>query len=109
MPAQVSAYLSLIKATRTVVGKLEDLRAILDEDSASAQWPAKKAAFDESLEKARTLNEDFLQGFSEQQKGALKQVTSKLIRADYRLAERAKVLDAKIADLTTEKGELISS
>ena len=109
MPAQVSAYLSLLKSTRTVVGKLEDLRTLLDEESARTQWPAKKAAFDESLEKARTLNRAFVQGFSEQQKSALNQVTAKLIRADYRLADRAKVLDAEIADLTAEKGKLISS
>jgi hypothetical protein len=108
-PAQVSAYLSLVKSTKIVVGKLEDLRTLLDEESARTQWPAKKAAFDESLEKARTLNKAFMQGFSEQQKGALKPVTSKLIRSDYRLAERAKALDAKIAERTTEKGDLIGS
>ncbi len=108
-PAQVSAYLSLVKSTRIVVGQFEDVRTLLDDESARAQWPAEKAAFDESLEKARTLNKAFLQGFSEQQKAALKPVTAKLIRADYRLADRAKTLDAKIADLTTEKGELISS
>ena len=109
MPAQVSAYLSLVKSTRTVVGKLEDLRTLLNTESASTEWPAKRVAFDESLEKARTLNKAFVQGFSEQQKGALKEVTWKLIRADSRLADRAKALDARIADRTTEKGEFIGS
>jgi hypothetical protein len=56
MPAQVSAYLSLVKSTRTVISKFEDLRTLLDEESASPEWPAKRVAFDESLEKARTLN-----------------------------------------------------
>jgi len=50
-----------------------------------------------------------VQGFSEQQKGALKEVTWKLIRADSRLADRAKALDARIADRITKKSELISS
>ena len=109
MPAQVSAYLSLVKSTRTVVGKLEDLRTPLNTESASTEWPAKRVAFDESLEKARTLNKAFVQGFSEQQKGALKELTWKLIRADSRLADRAKALDARIADRTTEKGEFIGS
>jgi len=109
MPAQVSAYLSLVKSTRTVISKFEDLRTLLDEESASPEWPAKRVAFDESLEKARTLNKAFVQGFSEQQKGALKEVTWKLIRADSRLADRAKALDARIADRITKKSELISS
>ena len=109
MPAQVSAYLSLVKSTRTVVGKLEDLRTPLNTESASTEWPAKRVAFDESLEKARTLNKAFVQGFSEQQKGALKELTWKLIRADSRLADRAKALDARIADRTTAKGEFIGS
>src|SRR5208337_436796 len=109
MPAQVSAYLSLVKSTRTVVGKFEDLRTLLNTESASTEWPAKRVAFDESLEKARTLNKAFVQGFSERQKGALKEVTWKLIRADSRLADRAKALDARIADLTMKKSELISS
>ena len=55
------------------------------------------------------MTQAFVQGFSEQQKGALKEVTSKLIRAGSRLADRAKVLDARIADLTMKKGDLISS
>ena len=109
MPAQVSAYLSLVESTRTVVGKFEDLRTLLNTESASTEWPAKRVAFDESLEKARTLNKAFVQRFSEQQKGALKEVTWKLIRADSRLADRAKALDARIADLTTKKSEFISS
>jgi hypothetical protein len=109
MPAQVSAYLSLVTSTRTVISKFEDLRTLLDLESASTEWSAKRVAFDESLEKARTLNQAFVQGFSEKQKGALKEVTSNLIRADSRLADRAKVLDARIATLTTRKGDLISS
>ena len=109
MPAQVSAYLSLVKSTRAVVGKFEDLRTLLNTESTSTEWPAKRVAFDESLEKARTLNKAFVQSFSEQQKGALREVTSKLIRADSRLADRAKALDARIADLTTKKNDLIGS
>ena len=109
MPAQVSAYLSLVKSTRTVVGKFEDLRTLLNTESANTEWPAKRVAFDESLEKARTLNKAFLQGFSEQQKGALKEVIWKMTRSDSRLADRAKALDARIADLTTKKSGLISS
>jgi hypothetical protein len=109
MPAQVSAYLSLVKSTRTVISKFEDLRTLLNTESASTEWPAKRVAFDESLEKARTLNKAFVQGFSEQQKGALKEVTWKMTRSDSRLADRAKALDARIADLTTKKSGLISS
>ena len=41
MPAQVSAYLSLVKSTRAVVGKFEDLRTLLDRESASTERPAK--------------------------------------------------------------------
>lgn len=108
-PAQVSAYLSLVKSTRTAVGKFEDLRTLLNTESASAEWPAKRVAFDESLEKARRLNKAFVQGLSEPQKGALKEVTWKLTHADSRLADRAKALDARIADLTTTKSELIGS
>lgn len=108
-PAQVSAYVSLIMSTRTVISKFEDARVLLDQQGASTEWPAKKVAFDESLEKARTLNQAFIQGFSEQQKGALKEVTSRLIHADSRMADVVKALDARIADLTTKKGEIISS
>jgi hypothetical protein len=108
-PAQVSAYLSLIKSTRTVISKFEDLRAAADQQSASAEWPAKKVEFDESLQKARIMNKAFIEGFAESQKGALTVVTSKLIRADSRLVDQAKALDASVRDLTTNKGEFVSA
>src|ERR1035441_416290 len=108
-PAQVSDYLSLLKSTRTVISRFEDLRALLDQQSASAEWPAKKVEFDESLKKARILNKAFVEGFSESQKGALTVVTSKLIRADSRLVDQAKALDVSVSDLTTKKGDFVSA
>jgi hypothetical protein len=107
--AQVSAYLSLVKSTRTVISKFEDLRAIVDQPSVSAEWTSKKVEFDESLQKARILNKAFIESFSESQKGALTVVTTKLIRADSRLVDQAKALDASVSDLTTNKGEFASA
>lgn len=108
-PAQVSAYLSLVNSTRAVVSTFEDLRVLLGNRSASSELPAKKLAFDKSLESTRKSTRAFLEGLSEPQKASLKEVTSRLMSADSRLADRIKVLDLKIADVTTNKAEFVSS
>lgn len=108
-PIQVSAYLSLVNSTRVVVSKFEDLRVLLGMESVSSDLSAKKLAFDESLEKIRTSTKTFLESFSERQRVALKEVTSKFVGANSRLADRTKALGVRIADVTTNKGELVAS
>jgi len=106
---QVSAYRSLANSTRVLVSKFEDLRSLLGEESVSPELPSKKLAFDESLEKTRTSTKTFLESFSERQRVALKEVTSKFVGANSRLADRTKALGVRIADVTTNRGERVDS
>ena len=108
-PEQMSKYLTLVRSTRTVLGKFEDLRPLLGDASASQELPARKIAFDESLEKVRALLNEYLEGFSGSQKVALREITRKLIHADSRLAERAKALDEQIGESKTTRAEFVNS
>jgi hypothetical protein len=91
------------------VSKFEDLRVLLGKESVSPELPAKELAFDESLEKTRTSTKAFLESLSELQRVTLKEVTSKLVGADSRLADRTKALEVRIAGVTTNQGERVDS
>jgi hypothetical protein len=108
-PAQVSAYSSLVNSTRIVVSTFEDMRGLLGKESVGPEFTIKKHAFDDSLGKARTSTKTLLESFSEPQRVALRRITSKMLSADSRLAERSGEFEMRIGDTTMTRHDLVGS
>ncbi|MFZ0311047.1 MAG: hypothetical protein WAL89_22940 [Candidatus Sulfotelmatobacter sp.] len=102
---QISQYLSLLQSTRLIAGKFEDLRALWGTTSSAEEWRAQNLAFQESLDKVRSSNKEFLASFSDRQKSALGEITKKVIAADSRLGDRTKALEGEVNDPTRNQPE----
>jgi hypothetical protein len=66
-------------------------------------------ALNQALEKARAENKKFLEGFSEQQKSGLREITRKLIKADSELAQQANAFHQQIGDGKAVGPQAVSS
>lgn len=103
---QVIAYKAMVKSTAEASAELQSLIGQVGTSDASAR-SSRAAVLEVALEKARTENKNFIEGFSGPQKNGLKEITKKLAKADSELAQQAKELNQKVVE-TKEPGEVIT-
>ena len=90
---QVAGYAAMMKSTEVASAELKTFLLQLAKENGAAELAGRTAAVEQAIEKARTENKKFLDGFSESQKSGLKEISKRLIKADSDLAQQAKVLD----------------
>jgi hypothetical protein len=105
---QIVEYTLMVKSTETANAELKSLVEELGQNSGSV-ISSRSATLDRAIEKARTENKKFLDGFSERQKSGLKEITKNLIRADSDLAQQAKALDLEVATAKAVGPALVAS
>ena len=90
---QVAGYAAMMKSTEVASAELKTFLLQLAKENGAAELAGRTATVEQAIEKARTENKKFLDGFSESQKSGLKEISKRLIKADSDLAQQAKVLD----------------
>ena len=90
---QVIAYIAMLKSTTTASEELQGLVEQIAKESTVAEIGSRGTTLVQAIEKARSENKKFLDGFSDAQKSGLKEITKRLVKADSDLAQQAKVLD----------------
>jgi hypothetical protein len=95
---QIAEYELMLKSTQAASADLQAFSEQLGKEKAGPELSSAKASLDGAIEKARSENKKFLDGFSEQQKSGLKEIEKKLAKADSDLAQQIKELDEKIGD-----------
>jgi hypothetical protein len=112
---QSTAFASLIATTEAASKMLHELSARASQSAPAA--PAEKSpdlaqqanSMDQAIQKARTANKQFLDGFSKSQKSGLKDVSRRLEKADSELGEQAKPLPALVAGGTPDGKQITAS
>jgi hypothetical protein len=69
----------------------------------------RQAAFDQSIERVRAGNQNFLSSFSDAQKTSLKEVTTKLAKADSELDKEIKTLDQLFRAPNADRTQIFNS
>jgi hypothetical protein len=95
---QIVEYAAMLKSTETASAELQGFLERLGKENNASDLANRDTTLDQALEKARTENKKFLDGFSDRQKSGLKEITKKLTKADFYLAQQAKVLDQEVGD-----------
>jgi hypothetical protein len=90
---QIVEYAAMMKSTETANTELKAFLEQLSKQESAAALASRSPTLEQAIERARTENKKFLDGFSDQQKSGLKEITKRLIRADSDLAQQAKALD----------------
>jgi hypothetical protein len=93
---QIVEYAAMMKSTEAAAAELKNFTEQLGKETSASEFTARSAALDQAIEKARTENKKFLDGFSEPQKSGLKENIKKLAKADSDLAQEAKALDLEV-------------
>jgi hypothetical protein len=105
---QIVECAAMMKSTEAANVELNTLLGRLNKENSTSDLAARSATVQQAIERARTENKKFLDGFSERQKSGLKEITRKLIKADADLAQQAKELDERGRD-TKAASNLIPS
>jgi len=109
-PDQRAAFATISQYTQAASDQLKTFREFLQKAPVSmAANPGllnRATALDQAIDKARAGNENFLHSFSEAQKSGLKEVTTKLAKADSELDKEIKTLD-QIAQTSKPDGAQI--
>ncbi len=90
---QIIEYAAMMKATEAAKAELKTFSEQLGKENGAAELASRAAAVEQAIERARTENKKFVDGFSDPQKSSLKEITRRLIKADAELAQQAKALD----------------
>jgi len=93
---QIIAYISMLKSTTAASGEFQDFVAEINKESNVSEIGTRSATLAQAIEKARSENKKFLDGFSDAQKSGLKEITKRLVKADSELAQPAKALDQAV-------------
>jgi hypothetical protein len=113
---QIAAYAAMMKSTEAAYTELQAFIEKLGNANGGAASLGQKnnaqenagqenktsgligrgTTLEQAIEKARTENKAFLNGFSERQKSGLKEISKRLIKADSDLQQQAKVLDQQV-------------
>jgi hypothetical protein len=94
---QIAQYAAMMKRTEAANAELKTFVDQLGKNTA-ADLASRSAAVELAIERARTENKKFLDGFSDRQKSGLKDITRRLVKADADLAQQAKALDLELRD-----------
>ncbi len=95
---QIIEYAAMMKTTEAAKAELKTFSEQLGKENGAAELASRAAAVEQAIERARTENKKFVDGFSDPQKSRLKEVTKRLIKADADLAQQAKALDLEAGD-----------
>ncbi len=90
---QIIEYAAMMKATEAAKAELKTFSEQLGKENGATELASRAAAVEQAIERARTENKKFVDGFSDPQKSSLKEITRRLIKADADLAQQAKALD----------------
>jgi hypothetical protein len=108
---QAAAYAAMMKSTEAANAELQSFVEKLASGNVSAPSPRPEnngqenktsgliglgTTLEQAIEKARTDNKAFLNGFSDRQKSGLKEISKRLIKADADLQQQAKVFDQQV-------------
>lgn len=94
---QLIQYGSILKSTTDAGAQLQGLQILLANDNnGKAELVARGGALRQTLEKIRSENKAFLEGFSEKQKSGLKEAVKKLTKSDSELEQQANAFDRQI-------------
>jgi hypothetical protein len=95
---QIATYASMLKSTEAAC---DELRAFLEQignPNNASELAGRSATLNQAIEKARTENRKFLDGFSDAQKSGLKEITKSLMKDDSDLAQQTKELSERVGD-----------
>ncbi|MFZ0783294.1 MAG: hypothetical protein WAM86_19285 [Candidatus Sulfotelmatobacter sp.] len=93
---QIIAYVAMLKTTATASTELQGLTGQLGKEGNASEVGSRAAALAQAIEKARSENKKFMDGFSDAQKSGLKEISKRLVKEDSDLAQQAKALDAVV-------------
>lgn len=93
---QIAEYAAMMKSTEAAAAELNNFIEQLGKEISASELTARSSSLDQSIEKARTENKKFLDGFSEPQKSGLKENIKRLTKADSDLAQVAKALEPEV-------------
>jgi hypothetical protein len=95
---QVIEYDLMLKSSAAASAELQAFLEQLGIENSGSDLASRDATLQQAIEKARTENKQFLDGFSDPQKSGLKEITKKLTKADSDLAQQAKALYLEVED-----------
>jgi hypothetical protein len=95
---QVIQYNFMLKSTAAASGELQAFLEQLGKQNNGSELASRDATVAQAIEKARTENKKFLDGFSDPQKSGLKEIVKRLSKTDSDLALQAKALDLEVGD-----------
>jgi hypothetical protein len=106
---QVIAYDLMLKSTAAASTQLQAFREQLGKENQGSELASRGLTLNQALEKARTQNKAFLEGFSEPQKSGLKEISKRLIKADSDLAQQANALDQQVREAKAPGPQIATS
>jgi hypothetical protein len=108
---QIVEYAAMMKSTEAASAELKSVLEQLgkEKENSIADLASRTTAVEQAIEKARSENKKFLDGFSEPQKSGLKEISKRLIKADADLAQQAKVLDVEAGNSRTSDQPIATS
>jgi hypothetical protein len=95
---QVIAYGSMLKSSAAASAELQAFLEQLGKENNASELVGRDASLAQAIEKARTENKKFLDGFSDPQKSGLKEISKRLIKSDSDLSLQTKALEAEIGN-----------
>jgi hypothetical protein len=90
---QTIEYNSMLKTTAAASAELQAFQEHLSKENNTSELASRATTVVQLIEKARTENKNFLEGFSSPQKSGLKDITKKLTKVDSELAQQAQELN----------------
>ncbi len=105
---QIVQYAAMMKSTEAANAELKNFVDQLGKNTA-AELATRSTAVDQAIEKARTENKKFLDGFSDPQKFGLKEITRRLFKADADLSQQARALDLELRDPKSAAQSIVAS
>jgi len=92
---QITDFQALVKSTEAAKGDLQAFLQDLRNGGGVPESP-RRDALDHEIEKARSWNQRFQEGFSAEQKSGLKEITKRLAKADSDLEQEEKKLNQSL-------------
>jgi hypothetical protein len=95
---QIVEFAAMIKSTEAATAELKMFPGQAGKEGSGSELAGRGATIGQAIEKARSENRKFLDGFSERQKSGLKEIIKRLIRADSDLAQQTRAFDLQLGD-----------
>ena len=105
---QRAAFAKVAQYTQTASDQLKDFRASIAKLSASFPLSDRTSSLEQTIERARAGNQNFLTSLSSTQKSGLQDLSTRLAKADSELAKQVREL-AQIVQIPTVNSEQIAN